>query len=312
MTKNIYGNLIAFISVVFFSTYSIFSKLLLEHFSSQTLAAISQGLSVVALLFIFGMIPELKKIHHLPIKKIAFLIIISFLSAIIAPLLFLKGLEYTTATNGVLLSRLQSIMIGIISAIWLKEKITRHQVIGMIVMILGIYIIANKGLSIQAQFNNGDIMIILAAFSWALSVSIFKKYLHKISPELVVIFRNTVGALVLFFILPYILGFQHNFQSLSELNVVKLLIIFSIIAIMACQFLWYKSLKIISATRASTISLLSPFFGVIFAVLILGEKLAIYHLYGGILVIIGLVLTVIHHQKHPHHHIHQKVKHHLH
>ena len=310
MNKNIIGNITALSAIIFFSTYIIFSKILIEHLPAHTLAALSQALSVIALLFAFGVIPEFKKIYRLPTKSLIILLIMSLLATVVGPLLFLKGLQNTTATNSVLISCLESVFTGIISALWLKEKITRQQFIGTLIMFGGLHLIITKGMSEQIQFNGGDFFIILATISWAMATNIFKKFFHKISPELVVIFRNTVGALVLFFILPYIFNFQHDFSPLTKPEVIIPLILLSVLTIVIAQSLWYKALELIPATRISTISLLSPIFGVTFAVLVLGEKLAAYHFYGGALIIFGLILTVVHHQKHPHHHAHQKIKHH--
>jgi len=45
---------------------------------------------------------------------------------------------------------------------------------------------------------------------------------------------------------------------------------------------------------------------------ILSEKLTWYHMAGGTLIVIGLVFATLHHIRHPHHHIHARVKHWVH
>ena len=54
---------------------------------------------------------------------------------------------------------------------------------------------------------------------------------------------------------------------------------------------WYAGNRIIGPSRASIFINLIPVFGILMAIVFLGEKLHAYHLAGGVLVVIGLVLA---------------------
>lgn len=308
-SKALHGNIFALMAVFFSSTYTIFNKVLLADFAPPTLAAISQTISVVALLIFFGAMPEWKKIHKRPFREIIAIVILGVLATVVSPLLFLKGLESTLTTNAILLGKMDVIVLAVISAIWLKEKITKQQIIGTIIMLIGLYIIVTQG-AFGFDLQMGDAYILMATVTWATSTAIFKKYLHHVTPEAVVIISGIVGALTLFFLVPPILGIEHDITALGNKQVFRTLVLYSLFTVVLAQFLRFKAMDIIPASRVSTLYLLSPIVAVLLAVIFLKESLDISHLIGGIFVIAGLVFSVLHHQKHPHHHLHERIKHH--
>ena len=303
------GIVILLISILLTSTYAVFNKILLRDLDPLTLTFISQILSVVILLSIFGGIPEWKMIHKRPAKELIALIVVGIMSAAIAPFVFLKGLELTTATNAVLIVKMDSIALAIISVIWLKEKITKQQVAGTLIMLIGLYIVVTKGNPMDLSFQMGDILIFAAAIIWAMAVSVYKKYLHEITPEATVVVSNGIGAITLFFLGPFFLGTDLNFEPLVKPNVFQLLFTFTLLTIVIGQFLKTKALGLLPASRCSMFSLMAPILAVIYAVIFLDELLLSHHIAGGLMVIVGLLFSVLHHQKHPHHEKHVKISH---
>src|SRR5690606_16836080 len=107
---------------------------------------------------------------------------------------------------------------------------------------------------------------------------------------------------------------DHHFAVMESREILLIVVTFSIFSVILAQFLWYRSLGLISTTLASIITLLMPFFGVILALLILQERLWMYHAWGGIFVLLGLVFTVINRHRHPqkHHSWWQRLLHGMH
>lgn len=295
------GSLAALVSTIFISSYSTFTKILLEQFSTYSLAAIAQLFSVITLAVFFGAYPAFKQIITLRYKVIWGLIGVGILSAVIQPLFLFNGLLKTSAINGVLISRTQMVMVSIISALWLKERITPKQIIGTIIMFGGAYFIATKGLTEGIQIGGGDSLLFAAAFFGALSTNVFKRFSSEVSPELVVLVRNTLGIILNLTIAPFIFDFSHDFSPIFNFRNFMILAVFSLIVIVGAQSLWYKAIEIIPANRASNIGMTSPLFGVLFAMAILGETLNWYHLFGGALIIIGLIFSTLHNQISPIH-----------
>ncbi|QQR84084.1 hypothetical protein IPJ72_02735 [Candidatus Peregrinibacteria bacterium] len=63
-----FGSLAALVSTIFISSYSTFTKILLEQFSTYSLAAIAQLFSVITLAVFFGAYPAFKQLLTLPTK----------------------------------------------------------------------------------------------------------------------------------------------------------------------------------------------------------------------------------------------------
>jgi len=87
---------------------------------------------------------------------------------------------------------------------------------------------------------------------------------------------------------------------------------FAIFTIILAQFLWYKALDMVEASKLSSLAMMGPLFGITMAVMFLGEEISSYHIYGFILVLIGLAITMHHEQKHEHHEKHLRIKHFFH
>ena len=306
--KILAGSIMALISTVFISSYSTFTKILLERFSTYSLAAIAQIFSVITIAFFFGAFPEFKKLKDLSYKVIWGLILVGLLSAVIQPLFLFTGLLKTSAINGALISRTQMVIVSIISTLWLRERITPPQIIGTVIMLGGAYFIATHGLTESLSWGSGDLLLFAAAFFGALSTAVFKRFSTDVSPQLVVLTRNTLGVLLNLTIVPFIFKFQHNFNPLFDVKVLAVLTVFSLMVIVGAQSLWYKAVEIIPANRASNIGMTSPVFGVLFAMGILGEKLTTYHMIGGALILIGLFFSTLHHQGNASHGIHLKAR----
>ncbi|MDP3975584.1 MAG: DMT family transporter, partial [bacterium] len=291
------------------SSFTVLGKVLLNFFEPSTLLVVAYGASALVLMLFFGALPELKKIFLLSKRSFFALLVMSLLASAAAPLLMYQGLKITSATNAILIAPMEFVLTGLVAMIWLRERITSQQLMGIVVMLAGVSAIITRGFSIQLEAaNGGDLLVLGATMVWALSNNIFKKYLSHVSPELVVMFRNGLGALVVFILSVFLLGESHDFQSLLSGDALWPMVAFVVVTILLGQTLWFKSLELIPATRASTIALSSPFFAIFYAQIFLDEPLLGYHLVGGTLVIIGLTFTVLHRQRHPDHALHQKVK----
>ncbi len=286
------GNAFAFSAVILFSTYTIFSKVLVGNVTPLTLAAVSQGISIFVVILFFGAIPEFKKILHMPLREVAAIIVIGILGTVAGPLLFLKGLEHTSAVDAILLAELDTLFVPIIATLWLKDKITGHQLGGGLLMLGGLYFIFTQGLKMNLTFGAGDLLIALSALCYAFSLNTFKKYLHDIPSERVMIIGDTMGVLLLFFAAPTLLNLPHHFAPIFRPEVFKPLFFFSIIGIAIARFLWFRAVNLIPAYRATLISLLSPFLALILAAIFLKEPMQWFHMIGAALVILGMSLGV--------------------
>lgn len=305
------GTAIAFISIALFSLYAVFGKMLLTNVSPFTILLLNQMLAGIILVLILDLIKRIHELKDISKKDIKHIYIISIFSSIVAPLLFLVGLGLTSATNTILIGKSEAVLTSILAVFVLKERITIHQIIGTLIMFTGIIIIATENFSLGMSFNIGEFLILISALSYAVGTILFKKHIHHIAPEIIITLRNLFGASMLFIISIFMIDFSSVLQVMG-INFITILLWLVILTTIIGQYLWYKALEITSATNVSIAGLTSPLIAIFYAIVLLNESLISSQIFGGILIMAGLIIIEFHiktnHSEESHRH-HLKLKH---
>ena len=199
------------------------------------------------------------------------------------------GLNYTTATNGVILNSFIPVMIITFSWLFLREVLSPVQLAGVGVSLAGVLAILSQGsLAALASFrlNGGDLLVILSMAMWS-TYTICLRWrpagLHMLSFLFVLM---VVGDLC---VLPFFLGelaFGRH-MTVTPANVTALFCVALFSSVLA-YISWNRGVEKVGASVAGLFVHLMPVFGVLLAWLFLGERLAPYHVAG-----IGLILTGI-------------------
>ncbi|WP_294965896.1 DMT family transporter, partial [Sulfurimonas sp.] len=104
-------------------------------------------------------------------QNFAIITLLSFLGIAMFNTLLYVGLQYTTATNALLINSSVPILIIIFSIIILKTTVTRFQVVGVLFSMFGVIYLAlhgNISSLFTLSFGRGDIWVIASSLSWAL------------------------------------------------------------------------------------------------------------------------------------------------
>ncbi len=302
------GRIYAFLAVALFSLYVVFGKVLLETVSPFIILVLNQALAALIIIMVMKLAKKIKEFKDTSKKDLKYIFLIAIFTSVVGPLLFLIGLKLTSAANTVLLVRFDAVLTALFAIIVFKDKITKHQIIGTFIMFLGVVIIVTKTFSLGLNFNIGDIFILISATSYAAGTITFKKYFHHIPPEVVVSLRNLFGALILFVISLFFVDYSIIPSILSARFVLALLGLVILTTIIA-QWCWYKALEITSATNVSLIALSSPFIALVYTIVLLKESLDFSQVFGGIIILIGLIILEFHFKKVNHKKHHLKAKH---
>ena len=202
------------------------------------------------------------------------------------------ALQYTAATNGVLLNSITPIMIVLMSWIVLGEGISSRQALGVALSLAGVIAIVARGdvhMLAALQFNRGDLLLITAMFLWA----IYTLILRRRPPEL-----SAVGflAAMLLLGLPWLLPFYlwefsvRGGFSLTPATMAALAYYGTFPSIVAYLF-WNRGVAQVGPNKAGLFVHLMPVFGALLSVIFLGERLYAYHYAGAALVCGGIWLT---------------------
>ncbi len=279
------------LAIFLFATYPTISKFVLQRNSPIVLTFLTEILSVAVLIFVFGFFPELKKYLAMKKKKnLIYLVGMGIFAGVLGPLLNLTGLRHSSVINLVVLVSLQTPFTVLLSYIFLKEKITINYFAGVVLSVLGIAIYGTDFFQIPLQFTWNDLYFVAAALAFSAGDVLYKKKLSHISHEMVLISRNLFGALSIFLAIAWFSGetrFDVSFDQVSTIGII--LIVF--IPIIIAQTLWYGSLEKIKTSQAAVFDSVYLVFASLIAYVVLGEQVNYYKFLGGLMMVVGLIVS---------------------
>ncbi|CAM5208328.1 Threonine/homoserine efflux transporter RhtA OS=Ureibacillus acetophenoni OX=614649 GN=SAMN05877842_10720 PE=3 SV=1 [Ureibacillus acetophenoni] len=203
------------------------------------------------------------------------------------------GVYFTTSINGSLMNSLTPIFLYILSFVFLKIKVSRNQIFGTAISLIGVVIILTKGSIenlINFTFNIGDLIVIVAVFCWSIYSLLVKQYADRLPGFSTFLVSIGLGAIML---MPFSMYELANLESpinwsAKTIGAILFLGIFASIVAFLC---WNKGVVEIGANRAGIFLNLIPVFVTIFATIFIGEQLHFAQILGGLAVIGGVILT---------------------
>ena len=196
------------------------------------------------------------------------------------------GLKYTTATKAGFITGLSVVLVPIISHFFIREKISKNSIIGVILAVIGLWFLNYNGSFI---FNFGDFLVLLCAISFAMHIISVGLYARKVDYVLLVIVQLTTVfvlsfLMALFFERP---GIHLYYPS----GVWWSIILTGIFATALAFYMQNKFQRYSTATKTAITFSGEPIFGAIFAYLLLGEKVGLIAWIGGLLIIFGMIIS---------------------
>jgi drug/metabolite transporter (DMT)-like permease len=202
------------------------------------------------------------------------------------------GLQYTTATNGLLLNSVIPIMVIAISWLFLGLKLTAMQRIGVTLSFLGVICIVIRGdFSVlkQLAFNRGDVWILIGISLWAVYTICLRWRPPQLHPIAFLWLIGTIGLIGItpFYFFEMVSGRHIVITSQSIATLIYTGLFPSILAFV----FWNYGVKQIGPNKASLFLHLVPVFGSIFSITFLSERLYLFHLLGIMLIFTGIYFS---------------------
>ncbi|MFI0471798.1 DMT family transporter [Halomonas sp. HMF6819] len=196
--------------------------------------------------------------------------------------------ETTTATNMGILAAMVPLLTVLLSALILREPPTLGGVIGGLLAFVGVSILLGQGnplslLKLEVAF--GDALMVIAAICYALYGVMLKRWQMNLPPW-VMLYAQVCFA-VLFLLPPYLLGPMTPIDGQN----VWLILYAGIPASIITTFLWMRAVRQIGANQASIFINLMLLFSALIAMAFLDERIASFHLYGGLLILAGVIMA---------------------
>jgi drug/metabolite transporter (DMT)-like permease len=205
---------------------------------------------------------------------------------------FFAGLRLTTAANGSLIVAMNPILTAVLSALFLGDRLRPLQGAGFVLSLAGVAVVVSRGsweVLGNFSFNHGDLILLGAPVCWSAFTILGKKALVRFSPLATTAWSSLFGLLLLapaaFLEASGGAGAGHLSWT-GWLAVLQLALLGTV-----AGFVWfYEGVHRIGAARAAVFINLVPFFAILQAALILGERLNAAQAAGGLLVIGGVWL----------------------
>jgi drug/metabolite transporter (DMT)-like permease len=206
------------------------------------------------------------------------------------------GLQYTTATNGVILNSSIPVMIIILGWLVYRDTITRLQTVGVFVSLAGIAVIIGRGdLAVLASLsmNHGDLIVLAGMVFWA-AYTVFLRMKPAELPGLVLLAccgMVGVSLLLPLFVLEMAGAFPWRGHVELSLATVSAMLYVGIFPSFVGYVFWNRGVAEVGSNVAGIFVHLMPAFGALLAWIFLDETIKPFHIAGIALILAGITLT---------------------
>jgi len=292
-----WGYLSAIMVALLFGVWFSLDKILLGYLHPLALAALIYLLAS-AFLFLIRVSPLhyhiLEIVHresnveiHISRRNYLTLFLTAIFGAVIAPALYLTGLNQITAVNAALLTNVEILFIILLGIFFLKERVKAKDIVGFAFLLIGAIFLSTNNLQ-DLTFDQsllGNLLVVSACFFWSMDTTLTKFLSNKRDIFFLTSLKCGIGGLILFLI--------SIFMGLSftlPLNMVPVLFFIALGCMSFSIVLTFIAIREIGSTRTGSIFSTSSLFGAVVAFIVLGEPLEAVQLLFGVLMFWGILI----------------------
>jgi drug/metabolite transporter (DMT)-like permease len=201
---------------------------------------------------------------------------------------FLLGIHLMSASLAAIILATSPLITAILAAIWAREPVQPRTVLALVVSFGGVLaVIAGSGSDLHVSWLGG-LLILGSAATLALSAILAKRPLSRYSSLRVTTWMALFGCLTLMPTgIPALLATPWS----AVTPLIAAAAAFTVLGSTVLGNLgWNYAIQHLGAARTSMYTYLQPVVGVIVAVLLLGERLSLVQVLGGVVVLLGLLL----------------------
>jgi drug/metabolite transporter (DMT)-like permease len=207
-------------------------------------------------------------------------------------LLFINGIDRTTAGNSALLLATTPIFVSLIGAAFGVERVEKLAWVGVSFSFAGIFMVvigSGKELGLTKETIVGDSLVLVGAVAWSFYTVLSKPLLSHYSALRLTALAMVAGTpFIVLFSIPQLLA--QNWAAVSWRGWLGLFFSGSM-AVALAYVIWTSGVSRVGSARTAIYSNLSPVIATIFAWLTLGEAITAFMVVGAALIFLGIYLT---------------------
>lgn len=203
-------------------------------------------------------------------------------------LLFAAAEQSITAGLGAVINATTPMWTALVAAVWIGQPLTRARIVAIVLGFAGVAVIVGvDGLRIGADAWVGVALAIVAASSYAIGLSFIRRNMTAYDP-LTLSFGQLAAAAVM--LLP-VAGLTAGEATPTPVSIAAVLGIATLSTAIAVPLLFRVNRRV-GPVATSTVTFLSPIFGVIWGALFLAEPITPTLFAGGALILVSLALIL--------------------
>ena len=264
-----------------FGLSPVFIRLMLGSVNIETLNVLLTAFSTS--FFVIVLFLSKRTLHFKVIfrnwKKVGLL---GFVTAAFS-LVYVYGIHVSGPNNAAFLLQFATVFTIMFGVVFLKERFTKVEGLGILVAVVGVFVLAYGNLSVEVA---GTLILLCASLLGAVSGLLSKVYVKDVNP-FALAGGNSMFVCLFIFLYVFIIG---KLEVTFPPEAVFYAVLASLLTVVFSFILLYKALEVYEVSKTATIRTMEPFFTVIFSFAILALSPTLNQLYGGILIIVGVVI----------------------
>jgi drug/metabolite transporter (DMT)-like permease len=199
---------------------------------------------------------------------------------------FLSGLRYTSSSDATLIIAINPSLTAIIaSKLYLDEKLTVNRIFGLVIALLGVFVVVSQSPNVDVDNRNlGNLIIFFAALTWATFAAFARPLLKTIKPLTFTAWASFYGWIFLVILSPI----DGTWFVDISLKIALSLIYLALAAGVFGNIVFNSSVKAIGPSRAAIFVNLVPMFGIVSSIILLEEKFSYWYLVALFFILMGV------------------------
>ena len=233
------------------SAYSYLNRMDPEVFDQCTVLCSSNMVGILFILCFYRQWLTLETFNSLKKKDWLWLLLGSLFYSVLAPYLFMSGLDSVTVADAAILSRMESINILILAFVFLGHTVSAWAAFNSSLTVLGIVLTLISPLLFfqqSADFSTGNVYILASGWCYSISLLISMKTLTTLPVAVIAIFRVAVGTVMYHFL---VLFMGDDVMELYSLKLWTYMLPYGIVYVFGGQVFWLLALSNVSSLTLS-------------------------------------------------------------
>jgi len=196
-------------------------------------------------------------------------------------LLFTYGIFLYGPVNAAFLVQFTAVFTILFGAVFFKERFTRLEAVGIVVAVVGVFVLAYGNLSLEIV---STLVLLGAALLFASANSLSKAYVKNVDP-VALAGGNSMFMFLFIFAFAILTG---KLETAFPSETLVYAFLGSVTGVVLSFVLFFKALQVYAVSKTATIRTIEPFLTAIFSFVILALPTTVNQLVGGVMIVIGV------------------------